>query len=159
MKKPELLAPAGDLYRLKVAILYGADAVFIGGKFFSLRAKANNFSLKDIEEGVLFAHQHHAKVYVTVNIVPNEDDFKNLSSYLLALDRVNVDAIIVSSISVLLQAKKLHCRFEVHVSTQHSILNSYAIQFFKNLGADRVVLARELNILEIQQIKKIQLFL
>ena len=154
MKKPKLLAPAGDLYRLKVAILYGADAVFIGGKFFSLRAKANNFSLKDIEEGVLFAHQHHAKVYVTVNIVPNEDDFKNLSSYLLALDRVNVDAIIVSSISVLLQAKKLHCRFEVHISTQHSILNSYAIQFFKNLGADRVVLARELNILEIQQIKK-----
>ena len=107
MKKPELLAPAGDLNRLKVAILYGADAVFIGGKFFSLRAKANNFSLKDIEEGVLFAHQHHAKVYVTVNIVPNEDDFKNLSSYLLALDRVNVDAIIVSSISVLLQAKKI----------------------------------------------------
>ncbi len=154
MYRPELLAPAGDLQRLKIAILYGADAVFIGGKLFSLRAKANNFTLKDIEEGVQFAHQHHAKVYVTVNIVPNEADFEGLSKYLLELDRLQVDAIIVSSITVLMQAKALRCHFEIHISTQHSILNSKAVQFFKQLGADRVVLARELNINQIRDIKE-----
>ncbi len=153
MYKPELLAPAGDLQRLKIAILYGADAVFIGGKIFSLRAKANNFTIEDIKEGVLFAHQHHAKVYVTVNIIPEEEDFTALNDYLLALDEIHVDAIIISSITVLLIAKNLHCHFEIHMSTQLSITNQKAIQFYKNLGADRVVLARELNINQIREMK------
>ena len=153
MYKPELLAPAGDLQRLKIAVLYGADAVFIGGKYFSLRAKANNFSMEDIKEGVSFAHQHHAKVYVTVNIVPDEGDFNHLEQYLIELDQIGVDAIILSSISVFLKAKSLNCKFELHISTQHSILNSKAVEFFKDLKAHRVVLAREATIENIQHIK------
>ena len=146
MKKVELLAPAGDLTRLKIAILYGADAVFVGGKQFSLRAKANNFSLDDLKEAVIFANKHHARVHVTVNIVPEEEDFEGLDEYLLALNEIGVHAIIVSSMYVILRAKKLGCRFEIHVSTQQSIANYEAINFFKQAKADRVVLARELNI-------------
>ncbi len=154
MYRPELLAPAGDLSRLKIAILYGADAVFIGGKVFSLRAKANNFSLEDIKEGVNFAHEHKAKVYVTVNIIPEEEDFKELDEYLQYLDKINIDAIIISSITVLLRAKALNCKFEIHMSTQLSIANKKAIEFYKELGATRFVLARELNIEQIKNIKK-----
>lgn len=154
MYKPELLAPAGDLLRLKIAILYGADAVFVGGKIFSLRAKANNFTIKDIQEGVEFAHLHHAKVYVTVNIVPTQQDFKELKQYLMDLDAIHVDAIIISSIRVLLLAKELKCQFEVHMSTQLSITNTQSVEFFKQLGAKRVVLARELSAQQIGIIKK-----
>lgn len=152
--KVELLAPAGDLERLKIAILYGADAVFVGGKKFSLRAKANNFSLEDLKEAVAFANFYHAKVHVTVNIVPYDDDFEGLDDYLLTLDQIGIHAIIVSSIYVLRRAKQLHCSFEVHMSTQLSIANSQAIAFFKECGADRVVLARELSIEEIKKIKE-----
>ncbi len=154
MGKFELLAPAGDLNRLKIAILYGADAVFIGGKIFSLRAKASNFTIEDIKEGVIFAKKHNAKVYITVNIVPQETDFNELDAYLLDLDKANIDAIIVSSITVLKRAKELGCKYEVHISTQHSITNSLSVDFFKSLGADRVVLARETSIEDITTIKQ-----
>lgn len=154
MKKVELLAPAGDLTRLKIAILYGADAVFVGGKQFSLRAKANNFSLDDLKEAVIFANKHHARVHATVNIVPEEEDFEGLDEYLLALSEIGVHAIIVSSMYVILRAKKLGCKFEIHVSTQQSIANYEAINFFKQAKADRVVLARELNIKQIENIKR-----
>lgn len=154
MGKFELLAPAGDLNRLKIAILYGADAVFIGGKIFSLRAKASNFTIEDIKEGVIFAKKHNAKVYITVNIVPQETDFNELDAYLLDLDKANIDAIIVSSITVLKRAKELGCKYEVHISTQHSIANSLSVDFFKSLGADRVVLARETSIEDITTIKQ-----
>lgn len=154
MGKFELLAPAGDLNRLKIAILYGADAVFIGGKIFSLRAKASNFTIEDIKEGVIFAKKHNAKVYITVNIVPQETDFNELDDYLLDLDKANIDAIIVSSITVLKRAKELGCKYEVHISTQHSIANSLSVDFFKSLGADRVVLARETSIEDITTIKQ-----
>ena len=154
MGKFELLAPAGDLNRLKIAILYGADAVFIGGKIFSLRAKASNFTIEDIKEGVVFAKKHNAKVYITVNIVPQETDFNELDAYLLDLDKANIDAIIVSSITVLKRAKELGCKYEVHISTQHSIANSLSVDFFKSLGADRVVLARETSIEDITTIKQ-----
>ena len=154
MKRVELLSPAGDLTKLKIAILFGADAVFCGGKQFSLRAKANNFSLDDIKEAVKFANLHNARVHITVNIVPEDDDFKNLDSYLLALNEAHVHAIIVSSIYIMKRAKELNCSFEVHVSTQQSIANYKAVSFFKEtVKADRVVLARELNINEIENIK------
>ncbi|MCI5745719.1 MAG: U32 family peptidase [Erysipelotrichaceae bacterium] len=152
MEKVELLAPAGDLEKLKIAILFGANAVFCGGKQFSLRAKANNFSLVDLKEAVTFANKHNAKVHVTVNIVPVDDDFATLDEYLLALDQIGVHAIIVSSIYIMKRAKELNCHFEVHVSTQHSIANSKAIEFFKDV-ADRVVLARELSIDDIKDVK------
>lgn len=155
MKKVELLAPAGNLEKLKIAILYGADAVFIGGKKFSLRAKANNFTIEDIKEGVLFAKQHQAKVYVTVNIVPEDEDFNDLDTYLLTLDEIGVHAIIVSSIYVILHAKKLNCHFEIHVSTQQSITNSKAISFFQSLAVDRIVLAREVSIPQMRFIKQV----
>ena len=122
MGKFELLAPAGDLNRLKIAILYGADAVFIGGKIFSLRAKASNFTIEDIKEGVVFAKKHNAKVYITVNIVPQETDFNELDAYLLDLDKANIDAIIVSSITVLKRAKELGCKYEVQVYDFCSLL-------------------------------------
>lgn len=154
MKKPELLAPAGDLKRLKMAILYGADAVFVGGKQFSLRAKANNFTLEDLQEAVNFANLHQAKIHVTVNIVPYDEDFKELDEYLLTLDKIGIHAIIVSSIYVLKRAKQLHCSFEVHISTQQSIANSSAITFFKQCEADRIVLARELSLQQIEEIRK-----
>ena len=99
--KFELLAPAGDLEKLKVAVLYGADAVFIGGERFSLRSRASNFTLKDIEEGCLFAHRHHAKVHVTCNIVMHEVDIEGIEDYLKALERAGVDAIIASSLAIL----------------------------------------------------------
>ena len=114
-KRIELLMPAGDLIRLKAALLYGADAVFIGGKSFSLRAKASNFTLKDIEEGVKFAHSLNKKVYVTVNIIPHEDDLNNIEEYLKSLDDINVDAIIVSSLAIISIVKKLKSNFAICV--------------------------------------------
>ena len=155
MSKVELLAPAGDLEKLKIAIEYGADAVFCGGKQFSLRAKANNFSLDDLKEAVKFANAHNAKVHVTVNIVPEDHDLKTLDEYLLSLNEAKVHAIIVSSVYIMKRAKELNCNFEVHVSTQQSIANHLVAKFFKeNLNVDRVVLARELNIDEIKEIKE-----
>lgn len=155
MNKVELLAPAGDLEKLKIAIEYGADAVFCGGKQFSLRAKANNFTIEDLKEAVKFANAHNAKVHVTVNIVPEDNDLKTLDEYLLSLNEAGVHAIIVSSIYIMKRAKELNCNFEVHVSTQQSIANHLAAKFFKeNVNVDRVVLARELNIDEIKEIKE-----
>lgn len=152
--KPELLAPAGDLQKLKVAILYGADAVFIGGKKFSLRAKASNFDILAIQEGVIFAHQHDAKVYVTVNMYPHNEDFEGLDAYLLALDAIKVDAIIVSSLAIVQRAKYLKCRYELHLSTQQSVANQHAVTFWEKQGVDRIVLARELSVDEITQLKR-----
>ena len=155
MNRVELLAPAGDLEKLKIAIEYGADAVFCGGKQFSLRAKANNFSIEDLKEAVKFANAHNAKVHVTVNIVPEDHDLKTLDEYLLSLNDAGVHAIIVSSVYIMKRAKELKCNFEVHVSTQQSIANHLTAKFFKeNLNVERVVLARELNIDEIKEIKE-----
>lgn len=153
MKKVELLSPAGDLQKLKIAILYGADAVFIGGKQFSLRAKASNFTLEDIKEGCDFAHKYNKKIHVTVNIFPHEQDLDGLKDYLIALDRCGVDAIIVSSLYIMKIALSLKLRFEVHVSTQLSTNNSAAIEFFKDFGVHRVVLGRECSVDEIKKIR------
>lgn len=152
--KIELLMPAGDLTRLKVSLLYGADAVFIGGKKFSLRAKASNFSIEDIAEGVKFAHSLNKKIYVTVNIIPHCDDLNNIEEYLLSLDRINVDAIIVSSLFIIETVKKLNLKLECHVSTQVSAVNEDYVKFYEELGCTRVVLARECSLNEIRKIKE-----
>lgn len=152
--KIELLMPAGDLTRLKVSLLYGADAVFIGGKKFSLRAKASNFSIEDIAKGVKFAHSLNKKIYVTVNIIPHCDDLNNIEEYLLSLDRIHVDAIIVSSLFIIETVKKLNLNLECHVSTQVSAVNEDYVKFYEELGCTRVVLARECSLNEIRKIKE-----
>lgn len=144
IKKPELLAPAGDLERLKIAILYGADAVYIGGTLFGLRANATNFTIDEIKEGVEFAHKYNKKVYVTVNISLHNKEVKHLLNYLKELDKIGVDAIIVSDLYIIDVALK-ETNLEVHVSTQQSTLNKEAIEFFKKQGVTRIVLARETN--------------
>ncbi len=149
----ELLAPAGDLEKLKIAILYGANAVFIGGLKFSLRSRASNFTLEDIKEGCSFAHQHQAKVHVTCNIVMHEIDTDGIVEYLKALEAAGVDAVIASSITIL-KLVLVHTKMEAHVSTQCSCLNEEAIAFYQELGVHRVVLGRELTLKEIEHIRK-----
>ena len=153
-EKLELLAPSGDLERLKIACLYGADAIYIGGQNYSLRANALNFSLDDIKEAVLFAHQLNKKVYVTVNIVFHDKDLVGVKEYLKNLDDIGVDAIIVSDVAVMDLWRKLKLKMELHVSTQASSLNYEAVNFYKELGATRVVLAREASKEDIKRIKK-----
>lgn len=142
MKKPELLAPAGDLERLKIALLYGADAVYIGGPLLNLRANAINFTFDEIKEAVEFAHSLNKKVYVTVNIILHDDEVKELNEYLKKLEECNVDAIIVSDPVVIEEALK-NTNLEIHLSTQTSTLNIEAIKYWKNEGVTRIVLARE----------------
>ena len=153
MAKFELLAPAGDLEKLKVAILYGADAVFIGGQSFSLRSRASNFTIDDIKEACDFAHKHNAKIHVTCNIVMHNIDTDGVIKYLKELEGAGVDCIIASSIYILEMVLK-HTKMEAHVSTQDSVSNQYAVKFYENLGVQRVVLARELNLDEIKKIKE-----
>ncbi len=153
MNRPELLAPAGDLERLKWAIDYGADAVYLGGKLFSLRSNAKNFSIEEIEEGVKYAHERNKKVYVTVNILFHEDDTKGLINYLKDLEKANVDAIISSDLFILDLIKKENISLEFHLSTQKSSLNSEAVKFYLKNGVKRVVLARECSLSDMKSIK------
>ncbi len=148
----ELLAPAGDLERLKIALLYGADAVYIGGRDYSLRANAKNFSLEDIEEACSLAHSLNKKVYVTVNIVFHDDNLINLDEYLIKLKNIGVDAVIISDIVAVKMATKIG--LDVILSTQASILNYEAINFWKSLGVKRFVLGREASREDIIRIKK-----
>lgn len=154
MKKIELLSPAGDLERLKIAVLYGADAVYIGGKKFSLRSRASNFDMESIAQGVQFAKAHGSRVHVTVNMIPHQEDLLDLEEYLKDLERVGVTAIIAASPSIAMCAKKVAPKLEVHLSTQHSSTNSKAVEFWKNQGIDRVVLARECNLEQIKETTK-----
>jgi len=149
----ELLSPAGDFERLKFALRYGADAVYIGGKNYSLRANAINFTNEEIKEATKFAHSLNKKVYVTVNIVLHDENIDGLKEYLLFLDSVNVDAIIVSDIYIMNLWKELNLKMELHVSTQASTLNKETALFYKELGASRVVLAREASEEDIKEIK------
>ena len=152
IKKPELLAPAGNLEKLKVAIIYGADAVFIGGKEFSLRSSASNFSLDDIEEAVKFANEYGAHIHVTCNIILHEDNLQGIEEYLKALDSIGVTAIIVADPYIIHIARMLNLSLEVHVSTQLSTLNTKAVRFYQEMGVDRVVLGREVDKEDLQQI-------
>ena len=153
MKKVELLAPAGDLEKLKIAVLYGADAVFVGSKDFSLRSRASNFTVEDLAMGAKFCHEHGAKLYVTTNIVPHNQDLIGLIDYLEDIEKAGVDAIICSSYAFMYIAKR-YTNLEIHVSTQQSVSNSLAVKFYEEYGATRVVLARELTLDEIEKIKK-----
>ena len=153
MERLELLAPAGDLERLKIACLYGADAIYIGGQDYSLRANALNFSIDDIKEAVLFAHNLGKRVYVTVNIVFHDKDLKGVEEYLKILDDIGVDAIIVSDVVIMDLWKELGLKLELHISTQASSLNYEVVNFYKELGAKRVVLAREASKKDIKRIK------
>ncbi|MBS5778520.1 MAG: U32 family peptidase [Acholeplasma sp.] len=147
--KVELLAPAGDLERLKIAFTYGADAVYLGGNLFGLRANAVNFTLEEIKEGVIYAHNLNKKVYVTVNIVLHDKELDLLDDYLKSLSEIGVDAIIISDLGIIPVAKKYN--LDVHISTQQSTLNKEAIKFYQKLGVTRVVLAREASKEEIEE--------
>lgn len=149
--KPELLAPAGDLERLKIALMYGADAVYIGGPMLNLRANAINFTIDDIKEGVKFAHSLKKRVYVTVNIVLHNEELDEVNKYLKALEECNVDAIIVSDPVVIKEALN-NTNLEVHLSTQSSTLNIEAVKFWKEQGITRIVLGRECSKEEIKEI-------
>ena len=149
----EILSPAGDLERLKWALMYGADAVYIGGYNYSLRANANNFSVDDIKEAVTLAHSLNKKIYVTVNILFRDEDLKDLDDYLITLSDIGVDAFIVSDLAVIRRIKELNLKPEIHISTQESTLNKETALFWKNMGATRVVLGRECSKEDILDIK------
>ena len=152
MKKPELLAPAGSLEKLKIAFMYGADAVFIGGRKFSLRARASNFDIPQIKEACDFAHNLNKKVYVTTNIIPHNDNVEGLVDYLQELEAVGVDAIICAS-PVIIDTAKEHTNLEIHISTQMSNTNHESVNFWHEEGVTRVVLARELNKHELLELR------
>ena len=143
MNKVELLAPAGSMEKLRVALLYGADAVYIGGKNYSLRANAINFKLSEIKDAVMYAHKLKKKVYVTVNIVFHNEDYKDLVNYLKSLELIGVDAIISSDPSIIDIVKNNKINLDIHLSTQMSTANYEAVKFWMNEGVKRVVLARE----------------
>lgn len=150
--KPELLAPAGSMEKLKMALLYGADAVYLGGKNFGLRAFANNFDQDGIKEAVKFAHNLNKKIYVTVNIFAHNEDLELLPKYLLELEEANVDAVLISDFGIWNIAKEVVPNMSLHVSTQANNCNWASTQAWKDLGAERVVLARELSLKEIKKI-------
>lgn len=150
----ELLAPAGTIEKMRFAFHYGADAVYFGGKNYSLRANAKNFDLSEMQEAVLFAHSMNKRVYVTVNIVFHNEDLNGLLEYLQYLSSIKVDAIITSDIAVMNMIREHKIELEIHISTQASILNYEAALFYKNMGATRVVLAREASKEDIKRIKE-----
>ena len=150
--KAELLAPAGNLKKLKVAIRYGADAVYLGGKAFSLRAFSENFTEEELKEGIAYAHERGKKVYVCANIFARNEDVKMLATYFRLLEGLQVDGVLVSDLGVLRVLKESAPKLNIHISTQANTLNYEAVRFYKEAGATRVVLARELSIAEIKQI-------
>jgi len=154
MHNIELLAPAGDLQKLKFAIHYGADAVYIGGQIFGMREKAKNFSLEDMKEGVDFAHARGKKVYITLNIIPHNEDIKKLKGYLDDIRDIGFDAIILSDPGTLMYVKEYAPEMEVHLSTQANNTNAMSAKFWHQQGISRVILARELNLEEIKDISQ-----
>ena len=154
MRKLELLSPAGDMERLKMAVLYGADAVYLAGTEFGMRAFAGNFTPEELPQAVKFAHDHGVKAHVTVNIMPRNDEIALLPAYLEQLDDAGVDALIVADLGAFMMAGKYAPRCERHISTQQSIANYECAQSWFDLGAKRVVLARELSLEEIRTIRQ-----
>lgn len=153
MIKPELLAPAKNIERLKVAIAYGADAVYVGGPKYGLRARADNFTNAELTEGVAFAHQCGAKLYITLNAFLHDDDFDGLDDYCRFLESIGIDALIISDLGVL-QVARQSCNIDIHLSTQASCLNSYAAQVWKAQGVKRLILGRELTVAEAGEIQQ-----
>ena len=151
-KKPEVLAPASSLEVLKTAVYYGADAVYIGGEMYGLRAKAKNFSKEDMAEGIRFAHEHGKKVYVTANITAHDRDLEGVQKYFEELKEIDPDALIISDPGVFQIATEICPEIDIHISTQANNVNYRTFQFWHKLGATRVVTARELSIKEIADI-------
>lgn len=153
MKKPELLIPASSLEVLKVAVIFGADAVYIGGEAFGLRAKAKNFSLDDMRKGIQFAHQHQVRVYVTANILAHNQDLAGVREYFTELNEIKPDALIISDPGIFTLAKEVCPEVEVHISTQANNTNYETYRFWHRLGAKRVVSARELSLTELSELR------
>ncbi|WP_458415417.1 peptidase U32 family protein [Schinkia sp. CFF1] len=154
VKKPELLAPAGNLEKLKIAVHYGADAVFIGGQEYGLRSNADNFSQEEMAEGVEFAKKYGAKIYVTTNIIAHNENIPGLEEYLKGVENAGVAGIIVADPLIIETAKRVAPKLETHLSTQQSLSNWKAAQYWKEEGLERVVLAREASAEEIRGIKE-----
>jgi len=154
MSKIELLAPAGNLEKLKMAVIFGADAVYFGGQNFGLRAGAKNFNREDIEKGIKFCHHHGRKAYVTVNMIPHEDDLVNLEEYIEFLEEIEIDAVIIADPGVLNIVKKVSPDMEVHLSTQANTTNSHSANFWYSEGVKRIVMARELTLEEINKLNE-----
>lgn len=152
MNKPELLAPAGNMAKLKIAFYYGADAVYLGGKAFSLRAFSDNFSDEELQQAVSYAHMRSKKVYVCANIFAKNEDFATLPDYFRFLEGIGADGVLVSDPGVLRTVKNSAPKLPVHISTQANTLNAEAVKFYAEAGASRVVLARELSLKEIAEI-------
>ena len=153
MKRPELLIPASSLEVLKTAVVFGADAVYIGGEAFGLRAKARNFSMQDMEEGIAFAHERGVKVYVTANILAHNGDLEEVTAYFKELKDICPDALIISDPGVFSIAKEVCPEIERHISTQANNTNYGTYLFWQKQGAKRVVSARELSLKEIKEIR------
>lgn len=154
MRKPELLIPAGSLEVLKTAVLYGADAVYLGGEAFGLRAKAKNFSMEEIREGIAFAHERGVRVYITANILAHNEDLEGVEAYFHELKAFPPDALIISDPGVFDLARRIVPEMDIHISTQANNTNYKTYQFWWNLGAKRVVSARELTLEEIREIRR-----
>lgn len=152
--KIELLAPAGNIEALKIAILYGADAVYMGGHHYGLRAKATNFTPEQMAEGINFAHEHGKKVYITANIIAHNEDFEGMAEYFKEMEEMGADALIVADPGVFLVAKEAVPNMEIHLSTQANNTNYQSALFWAGQGVDRIVVARELSFQEISKIRK-----
>lgn len=153
MRHPELLVPASSLEVLKIAVIFGADAVYIGGEAFGLRAKAKNFTNEEIKEGIAFAHEHGVKVYITANILAHNQDLEGVKKYFTELKEIKPDALIISDPGVFMIAKEICPEIEIHISTQANNTNYGTYQFWYAQGAKRVVSARELSLVEIKEIR------
>ncbi len=154
IKKPELLAPAGNLEKLKIAVKYGADAVYIGGEEFSLRVAADNFTKEEIAEGVRFAHKHGAKVYLTANIIPHNKDMDKYAEFLNELKDVGLDAVIISDLGMFAVTREIMPNLDIHISTQANNVNYRSAAEWYKMGAKRVILAREMSLGEIKEIRE-----
>lgn len=154
MIKPELLAPAGDLEKLKTAVNYGADAVYMAGHRGGLRTASKNFTREQMEEGIRYAHDHGVQVHVTLNILPHEEDMEGLDAYIKDLHTLGVDAVIVSDPGIFQLVRDTAPDLPIHISTQASVTNAQTVNFWHSLGAERVVLARELSLEEIKDIRE-----
>lgn len=154
MKKIELLAPAGDINKLKTAVEYGADAVYLGGESFGLRKASKNFSMEDIKWATDYLHERGKKIHVTLNIIPHNHDMEGVEDYIKDLYEIGVDALIVADPGMFMKVKEVAPDFPIHISTQGSVTNVETVKFWQKLGAERVVMARELNLKEVADIIK-----
>ncbi len=153
-RKPELLMPAGGMETLKIAVNYGADAVYMGGSSFGLRAKADNFTLEEMKQAVEYAHTHNVKVYVTVNIFAHNEDVEGLKRYFGEIKDIGIDAVLIADPGVFSLAREIMPDMEIHISTQANNTNYMTYKFWHNMGVKRVVCARELSLREIKGIRE-----